>query len=73
MIILFQKYLKEHGNDDEVEEDENGMVHVGNGYFMYKELYDKLYDHQKEAVLWMWGLHRKRKGGILGDDMGYDM
>lgn len=47
------------------------MVHVGNGYFMYKELFEKLYDHQKEAVLWMWGLHKKRKGGILGDDMGY--
>lgn len=69
-ITKMEQYLKEHGDDNDIEEDENGMVHVGNGYFMYKELYNKLYDHQKEAVLWLWNLHRKRKGGILGDDMG---
>ncbi|VDH97717.1 DNA excision repair protein ERCC-6-like [Mytilus galloprovincialis] len=70
-VAKMEQYLKEHGNEEEGNDEENnGMVHVGNGYFMYKELFEKLYDHQKEAVLWMWGLHKKRKGGILGDDMG---
>ena len=46
------------------------MVQVGSGFYMYKDLYSKLYNHQKQGVLWMWGLHKKNKGGILGDDMG---
>ncbi|GJP37396.1 hypothetical protein CLOM_g21804 [Closterium sp. NIES-68] len=29
-----------------------------------------LYDHQREGIEWMWGLHEIKRGGILGDDMG---
>ena len=30
----------------------------------------KLYDHQRDAVRWLWDLHLRQKGGILADDMG---
>lgn len=29
-----------------------------------------LYPHQREGLEWLWSLHCKGKGGILGDDMG---
>ncbi|KAG8391158.1 hypothetical protein BUALT_Bualt01G0158700 [Buddleja alternifolia] len=29
-----------------------------------------LYPHQREGLKWLWSLHYKGKGGILGDDMG---
>ena len=29
-----------------------------------------LYPHQLEGIKWLWGLHIKGTGGILGDDMG---
>ena len=65
-----QSYLASN-DDDEGEEGENGgMVPLGNGFYLFKDLMKNLYAHQKEGVLWMWGLHQKRKGGILGDDMG---
>ena len=47
------------------------MINLGNGFMIFKELAEKIYAHQKEGVLWMWGLHKKNKGGILADDMGY--
>ncbi|XP_041484633.1 DNA excision repair protein ERCC-6-like [Lytechinus variegatus] len=47
-----------------------GNVHVGEGLYLNKDVYERLYGYQKKALLWFWGLHRKNKGGILGDDMG---
>ncbi|KAK3084061.1 hypothetical protein FSP39_007454 [Pinctada imbricata] len=66
-IAKMEEYLK---NEDEEEEEDSGMIDLGHNFFLYKDLADKLYAHQREGVLWMWGLHVKRKGGILGDDMG---
>ena len=30
----------------------------------------KLYDHQRDAIRWLWDLQLKNRGGILADDMG---
>ena len=46
------------------------MVHLGEGFYLYKDLYSHLYEHQREGVQWMFKLFQKKKGGILGDDMG---
>jgi SNF2 family DNA or RNA helicase len=35
-----------------------------------KKLFKKLFDYQKDGVVWMAGLHHGRIGGLLGDDMG---
>lgn len=68
----WQEYLKNYGGEDEEDETEGGMVQLGSdtGFFLHKDLTVKLYNHQKEGVLWLWCLHKKNKGGILGDDMG---
>lgn len=73
MIIKWcvQEYLRNYGEDEKQEIDDN-MVEVGSGFYLYKDLHAKLYQHQKEGVLWLWDLHTKNKGGILGDDMGWE-
>ncbi|TRY81563.1 hypothetical protein DNTS_012083 [Danionella cerebrum] len=57
---------------DEEEEDDDEFVDVnGSGLMVFKDLYNKLYDHQKEGVAFLYSLYRDgRKGGILADDMG---
>ncbi|XP_064642287.1 DNA excision repair protein ERCC-6-like [Lineus longissimus] len=57
-------------NESDAEEEEDNMKLLGNGFYLYHEIYAKLYQHQKEGVLWLWNLYKKGKGGILGDDMG---
>ncbi|XP_051974251.1 DNA excision repair protein ERCC-6-like [Xyrauchen texanus] len=56
----------------EEEEKEEEFVNVNDsGLQLYKGLFDKLYDHQKEGVAFLYSLYRDgRKGGILADDMG---
>uniref|UniRef100_A0A8C2IB17 DNA excision repair protein ERCC-6-like n=1 Tax=Cyprinus carpio TaxID=7962 RepID=A0A8C2IB17_CYPCA len=58
--------------DDEEDEEEEEFVDVNNcGLKLYKGLYNKLYDHQKDGVAFLYSLYRDgRKGGILADDMG---
>ncbi|KAK7172926.1 hypothetical protein R3I93_002905 [Phoxinus phoxinus] len=58
--------------EEEEDEEEEEFVDVNDsGLKLYKGLYDKLYDHQKEGVAFLYSLHRDgRKGGILADDMG---
>lgn len=35
-----------------------------------KNVWNKLYEYQKEGVYWLWELHQKSSGGLLGDEMG---
>ncbi|XP_016340568.1 DNA excision repair protein ERCC-6-like [Sinocyclocheilus anshuiensis] len=58
--------------DKEEDEEEEEFVDVNNsGLMLYKGLYNKLYDHQKDGVAFLYSLYRDgRKGGILADDMG---
>ncbi|WAR02307.1 LOW QUALITY PROTEIN: ERC6L-like protein [Mya arenaria] len=69
-IEKMEAYLSACGDESEEEEEDNGMVHLGKGFYLYKDLHASLYAHQQEGVLWMWSLFRRKKGGILGDDMG---
>ncbi|XP_053554965.1 DNA excision repair protein ERCC-6-like [Bombina bombina] len=53
------------------EEDDEFVEVLDSGLLLYKELYNKLFDHQKEGVAFLYRLYRDgRKGGILADDMG---
>ncbi|MGH0137477.1 UNVERIFIED_CONTAM: hypothetical protein FKN15_037262 [Acipenser sinensis] len=54
------------------EDDDDEFVDVnGSGLMLFRELHDKLYEHQKEGIAFLYSLHRDgRKGGILADDMG---
>jgi SNF2 family DNA or RNA helicase len=33
-------------------------------------IYERLFEHQKLGVKWLYCLYRAKKGGVLGDDMG---
>ncbi|KAL1274043.1 hypothetical protein QQF64_026857 [Cirrhinus molitorella] len=69
-IQAIQDLIKRDEEDNE-EEDEEFVDVNKSGLMLYKGLYDKLYDHQKEGVAFLYSLHRDgRKGGILADDMG---
>lgn len=39
-------------------------------YSLPSTIAKKLFPHQREGLKWLWSLHCKGKGGILGDDMG---
>ncbi|PIN09400.1 Transcription-coupled repair protein CSB/RAD26 (contains SNF2 family DNA-dependent ATPase domain) [Handroanthus impetiginosus] len=39
-------------------------------YRLPGKIANMLYPHQREGLKWLWSLHCKGKGGILGDDMG---
>jgi len=34
------------------------------------KIYERLFEHQKKGVIWLYNLYRNRRGGVLGDDMG---
>uniref|UniRef100_K7FAS0 DNA excision repair protein ERCC-6-like n=1 Tax=Pelodiscus sinensis TaxID=13735 RepID=K7FAS0_PELSI len=53
-------------------EEEDGFVDVCNsGLTIYGEMHNKLFEHQREGVAFLYSLYRDgRQGGILADDMG---
>ncbi|XP_077417336.1 DNA excision repair protein ERCC-6-like [Vanacampus margaritifer] len=67
-IGKIEDFLAQNLEDD----DDDEYVDVNNcGLKLYKQLYDKLYDYQRDGVAFLYGLYKdERKGGILADDMG---
>lgn len=43
---------------------------VGLGFFIPGTIWSRLYDYQKQCIHWLWDLHQKSCGGIIGDEMG---
>jgi hypothetical protein len=69
-----QEYIKsnpESSSDSQDDEESDTMVHVGDGFYLYHALYDKLYSHQREGVLFLWKLYKLKTGGVLDDDTGF--
>jgi hypothetical protein len=57
---------------DELSDLEMGET-VGSGKPPYKlpaRIFNKLYAHQREGLSWLWSLHCRETGGIIGDEMG---
>lgn len=72
IVPLFFNFKEFINNLDSEESDEDSdMVDLGNNFCLHKSISSKLYEYQKEGVLWFWKLFQKKQGGILGDDMGY--
>eukprot|EP00250_Pteridium_aquilinum_P026585 c33244_g1_i1 orf=42-3104(+) len=46
------------------------FVHNKSVFNLPEKIAKILYPHQREGIKWLWGLHIKGMGGILGDDMG---
>uniref|UniRef100_A0A8C6XJP4 Helicase ATP-binding domain-containing protein n=1 Tax=Naja naja TaxID=35670 RepID=A0A8C6XJP4_NAJNA len=56
--------------DEEEALDESVNV-AQSGLWLYREMHDRLFEHQKDGVAFLYRLYREgRKGGILADDMG---
>ena len=49
---------------------DGSRAHVGDGFFIEKQLFDRLFGYQRDGLLFLWRLFRQNKGGVLGDDMG---
>lgn len=48
-------------------------IRLGDGqikWVLQREVAAILYQHQREGIRWLWHLHKRTTGGILGDDMG---
>jgi len=43
---------------------------VSSDYILPSTTYSKLYDYQRDALVWFWSVYQSPNGGILGDDMG---
>lgn len=69
-MISSQKFLEELESSDEDESTLAENYEHFDGFKIYQAVWEKLYPHQQIGVKWFWGLHKKDKGGILGDDMG---
>uniref|UniRef100_A0A8C6RS77 DNA excision repair protein ERCC-6-like n=1 Tax=Nannospalax galili TaxID=1026970 RepID=A0A8C6RS77_NANGA len=53
------------------EEDDEFTDVCNSGLLLYRELYEQLFEHQKEGIAFLYSLYKgRRKGGILADDMG---
>ncbi|KAK0043897.1 DNA excision repair protein ERCC-6 [Biomphalaria pfeifferi] len=66
-ILKMKAFLAEQ---TESNHPKNDMKQLAPNFYLHRKLFDQLYDHQKEGVLWLWSLYQKKKGGILADDMG---
>ncbi|XP_030579295.1 DNA excision repair protein ERCC-6-like [Archocentrus centrarchus] len=66
------KKIEELIAENDLEEEDDEFVNVNNsGLMLFKDLYDKLFDYQRDGVAFLYSLYRDgRKGGILADDMG---
>ncbi|KAK2448638.1 chromatin remodeling [Trifolium repens] len=58
---------------DHFEPENDGSITLSDPRSTYKlqpKIAKMLYPHQREGLKWLWSLHVRGKGGILGDDMG---
>lgn len=58
--------------DDVLLDDKKDFILTGlkSEYKLPGKIANMLYAHQVDGLRWLWSLHCKGKGGILGDDMG---
>ncbi|XP_071444534.1 DNA excision repair protein ERCC-6-like [Hetaerina americana] len=66
-----QKLKRREGiNGDSENDSDNEFQELDGGLKIPSYIWDKLFSYQKVGVQWMWELHQKKCGGILGDEMG---
>eukprot|EP01083_Nonionella_stella_P117401 349841_1 len=57
-------------DDDFVRNMSTGNCELKPNFAIPYDIYKKLYSYQRKSLVWLWGLHLRKIGGILGDDMG---
>ncbi|XP_078715634.1 DNA excision repair protein ERCC-6 isoform X4 [Lampetra fluviatilis] len=66
-LLAKKKRLEEGLSATESEESD---VEFEGGFKVPASLWQKLYKYQQTGVQWLWELHVKQAGGVLGDEMG---
>ncbi|KAF7205420.1 DNA excision repair protein ERCC-6-like [Nothobranchius furzeri] len=66
------KKIEEIVAQNDTEDEDGDFVDVNNcGLMLYRELFDRLYNYQRDGVAFLYCLYKEnRKGGVLADDMG---
>jgi SNF2 family DNA or RNA helicase len=59
-----------NGGDCPKPEEDFVLVEGKHRFNLRAKVATMLYPHQREGIKWLWSLHTKGMGGILGDDMG---
>ncbi|OON20061.1 hypothetical protein X801_04061 [Opisthorchis viverrini] len=64
---LERQLAKEHGEDpDPIPPDGQ----LDKNFLVPGRIWSRLFEYQRTGVNWLWQLHQKQCGGILGDEMG---
>jgi hypothetical protein len=66
MAALPNGFFRDEDNDSYVLKSKDDDTELS----VSSDLYNHLFDYQREGIKWMWGLYISGNGGILGDDMG---
>ncbi|KAF6170510.1 hypothetical protein GIB67_031918 [Kingdonia uniflora] len=74
-VISVDDACEDYSTYDEPEvKDEGPITLIGSGktpnYTLPAKIAKILYPHQRDGLRWLWSLHSRGTGGILGDDMG---
>ncbi|XP_050293963.1 DNA excision repair protein ERCC-6-like isoform X2 [Anthonomus grandis grandis] len=71
-LDLYYKRLETEMQSLAVQTNKNkkDYIKLKGGLKVPKDVWEKLYEYQKEAVYWLWELYQRLTGGLLGDEMG---
>lgn len=69
-IKKMQEFIDNMESESDEEDENTDMIDIGRQFYLHHSIANKLYDYQRNGVLWFWKLFKKKQGGILGDDMG---
>ncbi|CAH1099563.1 unnamed protein product [Psylliodes chrysocephalus] len=73
-LDLYYKKIEEEESlkhlEDEDDEIEIDYYLIKGGLKAPFTIWNKLYNYQQDAVKWLWKIHQKSTGGLLGDEMG---
>ncbi|RDD46543.1 DNA excision repair protein ERCC-6-like, partial [Trichoplax sp. H2] len=69
-IQRLKEAIAEDDNESNDTDEVATSIDIGNGCILERELYNHLYDYQRDGVAWLWRIYKDKDGGILADDMG---
>ncbi|EDV22067.1 uncharacterized protein TRIADDRAFT_59182 [Trichoplax adhaerens] len=69
-IQRLKEAIAEDDNESNDADEVATSIDIGNGCILERELYNHLYDYQRDGVAWLWRIYKDKDGGILADDMG---
>uniref|UniRef100_A0A3Q0KMF4 Excision repair helicase ercc-6-related n=1 Tax=Schistosoma mansoni TaxID=6183 RepID=A0A3Q0KMF4_SCHMA len=64
--LLEEQFAREH----EVHSSNPSDGKLDGGFCVPGSIWSRLFDYQRKGVKWLWDLHQKGCGGIIGDEMG---